>query len=217
MTYKQLTEGERYTIAAYKKQGLSYTHIAKLAGRHKSTISREIARNRCAYDGAYRAFKADQRTRTRRSKSRRNQRITQQQYNQVVHFIKKDWSPAQVVGRMKRYKQPTISHESIYQCIWRDKANGGTLWKHLRQSTKQQRKRYAAYDSRGRLANKRPISERPKSVETRKHTRRAVFVYAQSHNARLRGWQRITTKLKYNNCNHCGSLGLETPRVDSPS
>ncbi|EJL6834750.1 IS30 family transposase, partial [Vibrio cholerae] len=70
---------------------------------------------------------------------RRNQRITQQQYNQVVHFIKKDWSPAQVVGRMKRYKQPTISHESIYQFIWRDKANGGTLWKHLRQSTKQRR------------------------------------------------------------------------------
>ncbi|WP_437114364.1 transposase [Vibrio cholerae] len=111
MTYKQLTEGERYTIAAYKKQGLSYTHIAKLTGRHKSTISREIARNRCAYDGAYRAFKADQRTRTRRSKSRRNQRITQQQYNQVVHFIKKDWSPAQVVGRMKRYKQPTIRNQ----------------------------------------------------------------------------------------------------------
>ncbi|WP_230639398.1 hypothetical protein, partial [Vibrio cholerae] len=37
------------------------------------------------------------------------------------------------------------------------------------------------------------------------------------HNARLRGWQRITTKLKHNNCNHRGSLGLETPRVDSPS
>ncbi len=36
-------------------------------------------------------------------------------------------------------------------------------------------------------------------------------------NARLRGWQRITTKLKHTNCNHRGSLGLETPRVDSPS
>ncbi|EOW9389853.1 hypothetical protein ACOB3L_003668, partial [Vibrio cholerae] len=36
------------------------------------------------------------------------------------------------------------------------------------------------------------------------------------HNARLRGWQRITTKLKHNNRNHRGSLGLETPRVDSP-
>ncbi len=49
------------------------------------------------------------------------------------------------------------------------------------------------------------------------HTRRAVFVYAQSHNARLRGWQRITTKLKHNNRNHRGSMGLETLRVDSPS
>ncbi|WP_337909884.1 hypothetical protein, partial [Vibrio cholerae] len=37
-----------------------------------------------------------------------------------------------------------------------------------------------------------------------------------AYNARLRGWQRITTKLKHNNRNHFGSLGLETPRVDSP-
>ncbi|TQQ71563.1 hypothetical protein FLL60_11925 [Vibrio cholerae] len=36
-------------------------------------------------------------------------------------------------------------------------------------------------------------------------------------NARLRGWQRIKTKLKHNNRNHRGSMGLETPRVDSPS
>ncbi|TXZ55702.1 hypothetical protein FXE56_05315 [Vibrio cholerae] len=38
-----------------------------------------------------------------------------------------------------------------------------------------------------------------------------------AYNARLRGWQRINTKLNHNNCNHRGSLGLETPRVDSPS
>ncbi|PAR59536.1 hypothetical protein CGT90_19605 [Vibrio metoecus] len=37
------------------------------------------------------------------------------------------------------------------------------------------------------------------------------------YNARLRGWQRTTTKLKHNSRNHGGSLGLETPRVDSPS
>ncbi|GHZ26067.1 hypothetical protein VCSRO123_3493 [Vibrio cholerae] len=36
-------------------------------------------------------------------------------------------------------------------------------------------------------------------------------------NARLRGWQRTTTKLKHNNRNHRGSMGLETLRVDSPS
>ncbi|EGR0590045.1 hypothetical protein CLP36_17885 [Vibrio cholerae] len=37
------------------------------------------------------------------------------------------------------------------------------------------------------------------------------------HNARLRGWQRTTTKPKHNNRNHRGPVGLETPRVDSPS
>ncbi|PAR26698.1 hypothetical protein CGT99_18580 [Vibrio metoecus] len=40
--------------------------------------------------------------------------------------------------------------------------------------------------------------------------------HLNAYNARLRGWQRITTKLKHNNCNHRGSMGLETPRVDSP-
>lgn len=62
-----------------------------------------------------------------------------------------------------------LSHETIYQYIWRDKAEGGSLWLHLRQSPKRRRKRYKAYDSRGRLANKRHITDRPASVETRKY------------------------------------------------
>jgi IS30 family transposase len=62
-----------------------------------------------------------------------------------------------------------ISHETIYQYIWRDKANGGNLWTYLRQSPKRRRKRYRAYDSRGRLADKRHISERPKIVEARRY------------------------------------------------
>ncbi|EKK92081.1 hypothetical protein VCHC1A2_3656 [Vibrio cholerae HC-1A2] len=44
-----------------------------------------------------------------------------------------------------------------------------------------------------------------------------VNFFQLAHNARLRGWQRITTKLKHNNRNHRGSMGLETLRVDSPS
>ncbi|TQP63693.1 hypothetical protein FLL95_01100, partial [Vibrio cholerae] len=35
-------------------------------------------------------------------------------------------------------------------------------------------------------------------------------VFEQVLNARLRGWQRITTKLNHNNRNPRGSLGLET-------
>ena len=39
--------------------------------------------------------------------------------------------------------------------------------KHLRGARKQRRKRYQSYDSRGRLAGKRPITARPAVVETR--------------------------------------------------
>lgn len=46
---------------------------------------------------------------------------------------------------------------------------GGNLLKHLRQASKLRRKRYKAYDRRGRLTEKRHISERPASVETRKY------------------------------------------------
>ncbi|PAR52797.1 hypothetical protein CGT92_18310 [Vibrio metoecus] len=42
------------------------------------------------------------------------------------------------------------------------------------------------------------------------------FLVHNWHNARLRGWQRTTTKLKHNSRNHFGSKGLETPCVDSP-
>ena len=44
-------------------------------------------------------------------------------------------------------------------------AADGQLWCYLRQSSKQRRKRYNAYESRGRLAGKRHISTRQKIVE----------------------------------------------------
>lgn len=47
MKYQQLTQGDRYTIAALKRQGLTPTAIAKAIGRHRSTIYREYKRNKC--------------------------------------------------------------------------------------------------------------------------------------------------------------------------
>lgn len=172
MKYQQITREERYTIAAHRAQGLSVIRIAELTGRNRSTIYREFQRNSChRVDGAYRPSKADDRTRSRRSRSRRNRHYSERHFKLVRALLRKDYSPEQVVGYIRRFKlmKRRLSHETIYQYIWRDKANGGLLWKHLRQSPKQRRKRYKAYDSRGRLANKRHISERPESVETRQY------------------------------------------------
>ena len=55
----------------------------------------------------------------------------------------------------------SISHESIYLHIIADQMRGGQLYRHLRCARKQRRKRYGAYDSRGRLAGKRGLAERP--------------------------------------------------------
>jgi IS30 family transposase len=45
MTYRHLSQEERYQIYILMKDGKTQTQIAQLMGRHKSTISRELARN----------------------------------------------------------------------------------------------------------------------------------------------------------------------------
>ena len=170
MSYQQITSNERYIISHLKKQGLSNAEIARQIGRHRSTIGREIQRNSCwITDGAYRPSKAQRRTQARRSRSRRNSHYSDSDFALVRQLIRKFWSPEQITGYLKRLGLPSFSHETIYRYIWKDKTSGGSLWSYLRCAQKQRRKRYRTYDSRGRLANKRHISERPSSVETRRY------------------------------------------------
>lgn len=169
--YYQLTSHDRYIISHLRKQGFKPAAIARQLGRHRSTISREFKRNCCwITDGSYRPFKAQRRTRARRSRSRRNLRYSEKDFEIVNQLLKKQFSPEQIVGYIRRFNllDFPLSHETIYQYIWRDKKKGGSLWLELRQSNKQRRKRYSAYDSRGRLAGKRDITERPSEVESRK-------------------------------------------------
>lgn len=168
MKYRQIASSERYAIAALRRQGLSARAIARNLGRAPSTITREVRRNRCN-DGAYRPFKACHRTRGRRSRSRRNSHFSPRDYRAVEKLLALDWSPQQVSAHLRESGQLSISHETIYVHVWRNKRRGGRLWTHLRQAGKKRRKRYGAYDSRGRLAGKRHISERPREAETRTH------------------------------------------------
>ena len=45
MSYQQVSQQERYTMTAFLKTGLSRSAVARIMGRHKSTISRELRRN----------------------------------------------------------------------------------------------------------------------------------------------------------------------------
>ena len=167
--YVQLTQDERVLMSHLRLQGLSYAKIAEQLGRHRSTIYREFNRNSCHHiDGAYRPSKAQRRTKARRSRSRRNSHYTCDDFLRVRQYLKQKWSPEQVSGYLRRQGVPAPSHETIYRYIWNDKFYGGDMHTHLRQSIKKRRKRHNSQDSRGRLADKRHISERPKAAESRR-------------------------------------------------
>src|SRR5690606_360588 len=103
----------------------------------------------------------------RRSRSRRNQRFTRTDLDRGESLLRQRWSPEQISGRLRSEGTLPISHETIYRYVWRHLRPGGSLHAYLRRARKQRRKRYGAYDSRGRLAGKRPISERPAAAEQR--------------------------------------------------
>ena len=167
MTYRQLSPEERYMLAALRRQGLNQSEIARALGRHRSTVCREVRRNSTRADGHYRPFTAQERTQGRRSRSRRNRRFGAKDFALIDDLLCRQWSPEQVAGHLRRTGRLLISHETIYRHVWRDKQRGGLLYTHLRGARKRRRKRYGAYDSRGRLAGKRLIAERPAEVETR--------------------------------------------------
>ena len=67
--------------------------------------------------------------------------------DQANYLVSMQSSPEQIASKLP------ISHEIVYQHVYADKAQGGTLWKNLR-CQKQKKKRYAGgCDRRGHLSS----------------------------------------------------------------
>ena len=160
MNYKHLSQVERYQIYALMKAGHDQTQIAKLLDRHKSTISRELSRNRGLK--GYRPKQACATAAKRSEKSRNAATMLPWVAEQAACLLRLQWSPEQIAGKLP------VSHETLYQHVYSDKSRGGTLWKNLR-CQKQKRKRYAGgRDRRGQIPHRRPLSDRPVHIELRK-------------------------------------------------
>jgi IS30 family transposase len=65
---------------------------------------------------------------------------------------------------MKKNNQQTLSYESIYQMIWKDKKAKGTLYEHLRRKGRRYRKRGSSKDSRVKIVGRVGIEKRPKEA-----------------------------------------------------
>lgn len=169
--YHHLTRDQRCQIAVLIKRGESQASIARSLGKDPSTICREIKRNSIQRKGCahseYIPQEAQRKSlRKRRKASQRPNKLISETKQAIIDKLQLQWSPEQIAGWLKRHQYPvTVSHETIYKMIWRDKRKGGNLYKHLRRYRKKYHKRGSPKAGRSCIPNRVDIEERPEIVE----------------------------------------------------
>lgn len=166
MGYTHITPEQRYEINVLVRQGYSDAEIGRIIGKHKSSIGRELKRNGAG--GHYGAATADKRAQKRRSAASSVRHVLTADLQSLIEdkLRSEQWSPEEISGRLRNEGHRSVSHETIYLHIWRDKRSGGDLHTHLRQQ-KKRRKRYGSHDRRGLIADRVSIDERPAVVDKR--------------------------------------------------
>lgn len=169
-----LTLAEREEISRGIVEGRSVRAIAAALGRAPSTISREIRRN----DGpkGYRASRADQAAWDRGCRPKVCKLVQNRKLAQLVASkLRREWSPEQVAGWLKRSYPDTValqvSHETIYRSLF-IQARGALkkeLLAHLRRTRGTRRSRHHTQKKsiHGQITDAVSIRERPPAIEDR--------------------------------------------------
>jgi IS30 family transposase len=168
----RLSFEERVEIAVRVARGESDSEIARALGRHRSTIGREV--KRCGKRWRYRPFRAERKA----SKLARRPKATKlsgspRLLELVEVGLERRWSPRQISARLKRAypcdRELRISPETIYQSLFVQ--GRGELRRqlaaNLRSGRTKRRARRLGPETRGRIVDMVPISERPAEVEDR--------------------------------------------------
>jgi IS30 family transposase len=165
--YTQLSMNERQSLCRYLEMGLSIKVISQKLSRHRSTVYREINRNK--ESSKYLPGIANQKAISRASNGRIS-KLQQDGYlrDYVIKALKKGWSPEQISGRMK-YQKLTIyvCPETIYQYVY--KLNNKELYHCLPYKQPKRHKRYTRKKHQCRFGGDiRLITERPADINKRK-------------------------------------------------
>lgn len=163
-SFSHLTYEKRCQIYAHLKSGKSKRAISQLINCSHSTIVREMRRN--SSQRGYRIKHAQNAAESRRHQaSSKPKKLTNDTIERIKEMlIETQSSPEQIAGRLARKHQTKISPESIYKFIWKDKQQGGTLYKHLRHQAKKYNKRSGKNAGRGLIPNRVDIEQRPEIV-----------------------------------------------------
>lgn len=172
-SYKRFSYEERIKLETYLALGKTKAEISRLLNRPKSTIGREIKRNKGL---SYQAEDAQYLTRFMLThKHHKGNKIEENKLLEyyIILRLRQRWSPEEISARLKKKnpnsKEMQISHESIYTYIYT--IAKGALKKELISYLRQQKSQRKKSKSKGELLTKIPdridISERPPNVENR--------------------------------------------------
>lgn len=170
-----LTTDERYTITHLYMAGHTPAEIGRRLGRDRGTIGREIDRNPDPM-GGYHYASAQQQADARRSAASKRYKLDTPGSiagKAVRSGLKQRWSPEQIVGRLKSDHPDDdaawISHEAIYQWVYREAQAGHAFYQRLRRPRKGRRYRIPGdrKAKRGVMPGRVGIEERPDVVDER--------------------------------------------------
>lgn len=174
-TFVHLSEAERSKIEVLLQQGLSLSSIARALSRPVSTVSREVKRNKTSK--LYKAAPAQELTQ-RRHRLKQKHTVFDGEMKAFIQeqLLTSRLSPELISVAGKRLRAAFISHEWIYQWIWRmkfsqrreDRPYQG-LFKHLRHACRK-RARGNKRSKRGNILQRRWIDERPRGANQRART-----------------------------------------------
>jgi len=166
MEYGHVTAEERRLIADWSRAGETRAEIARRLGRDRSTVFREMERNRGLR--GYRPRQAQERAEARARRPGRR-KLTPEMEDRIQDGLKAGWTPEAIHGRSGVEGVPMVCRETIYQHIYADAKAGGSLFTHLPRAKRKRRRRCPRSDGRGRgrIPNQRRIDTRPAVVEER--------------------------------------------------
>ena len=149
--------------------GFTQTKIAQTIGKHKSTISREIARNSDRRSGKYKCEQAQRKAEQRQHDKPHCRRLDDNAKSLINSLLcEEEWSPEQISHRLRLEGVDMVSHETIYQYIYADKRHKGLLFTHLRHKGRKYRHRKSEYAYRGIIPGRVDVDERPGIVDEKK-------------------------------------------------
>jgi IS30 family transposase len=119
---QHLTLAEREVLYRLKRGNIGQQEIAKLMGRHPSTVCRELKRNQGL--NGYHPEQAQRLAKARRQACRRPAKLEDSQmHHDVEQKLRQLWSPDQIAGRLRaefpQRPQRWLSRQTIYNWIHR--------------------------------------------------------------------------------------------------